>query len=102
MAIVTAQFEVDSFAADLNFYSRNFYEDLFYDDLYYQLGGRTYQDVYVINAYDGYDDLILGFGGTGLRFNAWGDIIGGTVTGIIEMAYDGPESCGSRTSGFRR
>lgn len=92
MATVKAHFQVDSLALDLNFYSRHFYEDLFYDNTYYRFGGKTYQDVYLVNGFDGYDDLVLGLGGTGFGFNWWGDVIAGTVTGLVEMIYDGPET----------
>lgn len=91
MATVKASYQVDSLSLDLNFYVRNFYEEFLYDNVYFRFGEKAYQDVYLINGYDGYDDLVLGIGGSGLGFDAWGDVVGGTVTGIVETFYDGPE-----------
>lgn len=91
MAIVNASYRVDSLSLDLNFYARHFFDEFFYDNIYQWVGGRTYQDVYLINAFDGIDDLVLGVGGTGLGFNIWGDMVFGTVTGLVEMVYDGPD-----------
>lgn len=91
MATVKAYFQVDSLAIDINFYSRNFYEDFFFDNSYYRLAGNAYQDVYLINGWDGYEDLVLGLGGAGIRFNWWGDVIGGTINALAETVYDGPQ-----------
>lgn len=89
MATINAYYGIDSHKIDLNFYSRYFYEDAFLDDAYYELGGKLYQDVYLVNGWDGYDDLILGFGGTGFGFNSGGQVTRGTVTGLAEVEYDG-------------
>lgn len=91
MTTVTAHYKVDSLAIDLNFYSRNFYEDAFYDNIGFQYGGKVYQDAYLINGWDGYADTIITFLGNGMRFNAWGDVVGGTVTALVEEGYYGPE-----------
>lgn len=91
MAIVKASYQVDSINLDLNFYVRHFYEEFFYDNIHYRFAGKAYQDVYLVNGYDGDDDLLLGIGGTGFGFNAWGDVVSGTVTGLVEMVYDGPQ-----------
>ncbi|MTD98884.1 hypothetical protein GIY56_01120 [Paracoccus sp. YIM 132242] len=91
MAIIKTSYQSDSFAMDLNYYDRWFYEDFFYNDSYLTLSGRVYQDTYLINGFDGDNDLVLGLGGTGITFNWQGDVIGGTVGGISEAIYDGPE-----------
>ncbi|MCZ0961189.1 M10 family metallopeptidase C-terminal domain-containing protein [Paracoccus benzoatiresistens] len=91
MATIKANYAIDSYAIDLNFYSRHFYEDFFLDDSYFLISGRTYQDLYIVNGWNGYDDLLLGFGGFGFGVNAWGDVTGGTVTFLSEEFYDGPE-----------
>lgn len=91
MATVKAHFQVDSLALDINFYSRNFWEDIFFNDIFEPCGGRTYQDVYAINGYDGYTDLVLTFGGWGIRFDNQGAVVSGTVTGLLEAFYDGAD-----------
>lgn len=89
MATFKAYYQVDSLALDLNFYSRFFHDDVFLDNAYESFGGKTYQDIYLVNGWDGSQDLLLGVGGTGLVFNQQGDLIGGTVTGLAEAVYDG-------------
>lgn len=91
MATIKAHFQVDSLAIDINFYDRWFYEDWFYDNSYFRLAGKGYQDVYLINGWDGYQDLVLGLGGTGITFDWWGNVTGGTVNAMVETVYDGPE-----------
>lgn len=90
MARFQAQYEIDSFAIDMNFYVRHFWDELFYDNLYYDLAGRIYQDVYLVNGWNGDLDLMLGLGGTGFRYDEWSGY-SGTVTGMVEAFYDGPE-----------
>ncbi len=89
MARFQAYYAVDSFLIDLNFYLRHFYDDVFLDNEYYDIGGRPYQDVYIINGNDGYDDLILGIGGRSIGFNASGDVNRGTINAATEETYDG-------------
>lgn len=91
MATFKAFYQFDSHAIDLNFYDRWFHEDVFLDNQYDSFNGRTYQDVYAINGWDGYDDLIIAFGGSGIGFNAWGDVVRGTITGFVESIFDGPD-----------
>ncbi|WP_207100399.1 calcium-binding protein [Paracoccus shandongensis] len=91
MANFKAHYGVDSRLMDLNFYSRWFYEDLFLEDFYHEISGKTFQDVYIVNGWDGYNDLLLGFGGSGFGFTAWGAVTRGTVTFMSEEIYDGPE-----------
>ena len=67
MARIWANYGIDSFSIDLNFYDRHFYDHFFLDNQYERYNGRTYQDVYAINGYDGHDDLIMAFGGHGYR-----------------------------------
>jgi len=89
MARIWANYGIDSFSIDLNFYDRHFYDHFFLDNQYERYNGKTYQDVYAINGYDGHDDLIMAFGGQGIRFDGWGNVAGGTVTGLLESFYDG-------------
>lgn len=89
MAVVKAYSGVDSFNVDLNFYFRYFYEDYFYDNINVSYEGRTYQDVYAVNGYDGWNDLVLVLGGTGLSFDPATQRASGTVTGIFEETYYG-------------
>lgn len=91
MAIVKAYFRADSYGTDFNFYSRHFYDDVFHDNIYYSYAGRTYQDLYQVNGWDGIEDLVLSVGGTGISFNQRGDVIGGTVTGLVESTYEGAD-----------
>ncbi|MFC3630672.1 calcium-binding protein [Paracoccus angustae] len=91
MATFRADYQFDSYSIDLNFYERWFYEDFFLEDFYHEISGKTFQDVYIVNGWDGYDDLLLGFGGSGFGFSAWGDVTRGTVTLMSEEIYDGPE-----------
>lgn len=90
MATVRASYGIDSFGVDLNFYVRHFWEEWFGDNVYEAYGGRIYQDVYAVNGFDGYDDLILALGGTGFGLDGWGNVNRGTVTGIAETLFDGP------------
>lgn len=91
MATVKANYRVDSFQIDLNFYNRWFYEDVFLDNQYTVYNGATYQDVYAINGYDGRNDLLIAVGGTGFGFDAQGTINRGTATGIVESLFSGEE-----------
>ncbi len=91
MATVKAYYSVDSLSLDLNFYSRNFWDDGFYNNVYVSYGGRVYPDVYEVNGFDGASDLLLSLGGTGFGFDAWGDMVHGTVTAIVESVYAGPD-----------
>lgn len=91
MATFKAHDQFDSYSINLNFYDRWFYEDVFLDDGYEALNGRTYQDVYAINGYDGYNDLIIAFGGRGIGFDGLGNVNRGTVTGFVEGLFDGPD-----------
>lgn len=91
MATFRAYYSVDSLLPDLNFYARHFWDDGFYDNVYVSYGGRVYPDVYEVNGFDGASDLLLSLGGTGFGFDAWGDIARGTVTGIVESVFDGPD-----------
>lgn len=91
MATFRAHYGIDSFSLDLNFYVRHFWHEAFYDNIYLSYGGRVYPDLYEVNGFDGSFDLVLSLGGTGFGFDAWGDIVRGTVTGIVESVYDGPE-----------
>lgn len=91
MALVQAQQGIDSLSVDLNFYSRNFYDDEFANNVNFQYGGRTYEDMYLINGYDGNTDLVLAFLGYGLGFNSAGQANRGTVTALAEMTYSGQD-----------
>ncbi len=91
MATFKAHYQFDSYLIDLNFYDRWFYEDVFLDNEYDSFNGRTYQDVYAINGFDGYDNLIIAFGGSGIGFDAWGHVNRGIVTGFVESLFDGPD-----------
>lgn len=91
MANFKAHYSVDSRMMDLNFYFRHFYEDYFLEDFYHEISGKTFQDIYIVNGWDGYNDLLMGFGGSGFDFNAEGEVTGGTVTFMSEEVYDGPE-----------
>lgn len=89
MATVKAYQQIDSYAIDFNFYSRHFYNDAFQDNIGWQFGGKTYQDIYVVNGWDGYSDTVLGLMGSGFGFNAWGDVTRGTVNALAEEEYYG-------------
>lgn len=91
MATIKANYGIDSYSIDLNFYDRWFYEDVFLDNEYDSFNGRTYQDVYAINGYDGYADLVIAFGGIGIGFDAWGNLNRGTITGLVESVFEGPD-----------
>lgn len=92
MATMKAYHGINSLTLDLNFYSRYFHDDVFYDNQYLEFGGKSYQDIYAVNGWDGGDtDLIVGFGGTGFGFDARGNVTRGTVTGIFEAVFDGPD-----------
>lgn len=89
MALVKAYLGIDSLSVDLNFYSRYFYDDEFYDNVNFQYGGRTYEDAYLINGYDGSVDLVLAFLGYGIGFDSAGRANRGTVTALAEGTYSG-------------
>ncbi|SCY24453.1 calcium-binding protein [Paracoccus tibetensis] len=89
MAVVKAYSGVDSFNVDLNFFFRHFYDDYFYDNINLSYQERTYQDVYAVNGYDGWNDLMLFLGGTGLSFDPATQRASGTVTGMFEETYYG-------------
>jgi Ca2+-binding RTX toxin-like protein len=91
MATIKANYQIDSFGIDLNFYDRWFYDHVLLDNEHTSFNGRTYQDIYAINGYDGYDDLVIAFGGSGIGFDAWGHVNRGTVTGLVESVYDGAD-----------
>ena len=91
MALVQAQQGIDSLSVDLNFYSRHFYDDEFANNINFQYGGRTYEDMYLINGYDGSVDLVIAFLGYGLGFDSAGRANRGTVTGLAEMTYSGQD-----------
>ena len=91
MATVKAFYQFDSYAIDLNFYDRWYFDDVFLDNQYDSFNGRTYQDVYAINGWDGYNDLIIAFGGSGIGFDAWGNVSRGTINGFVESIFEGPD-----------
>jgi len=91
MAIVQAQYGIDSLSVDLNFYSRNFYDDEFNNNINYEYGGRTYEDAYFINGYDGSSDMLLALLGHDFGFNSFGQANRGTVTALGEGTYNGQE-----------
>lgn len=91
MATFKAHYSVDSLLPDLNFYARHFWDDAFYDNIHVSYRGEVYPDVYDVNGFDGTFDLLLSLGGTGLGFDAWGDLTRGTVTAIVESFFDGTE-----------
>lgn len=87
MATINANYGIDSYTIDLNFYWRHFYKDAFLDDYYYDLYGTKYQDLYIVSGWDGYNDLLFGIAGVGFGFNALGDLTAGTVNFISEEVY---------------
>ncbi|WP_083191560.1 calcium-binding protein [Salipiger sp. CCB-MM3] len=91
MARIVASYEIDTFEIDLNFYQRNFWDSYFFNNEYYSFGGQAYQDVFLVNGYDYSVDLILGIGGSGFSFDSYGNVTGGTVTGMTEFTYSGEE-----------
>ena len=91
MAYINASFAVDTFNIDLNFYSRNFYDSEFQNDIYFRYAGRTYEDLFAVNGWSGSIDLVLGLGGYGFRFNSYGEVVAGTVTGLVETTFDDTE-----------
>lgn len=88
MARIVAFTGLDTFQTDLNFYDRNFWDDEFLDNEYFSVGNKTYQDVYLINGYDYYNDLVMGFLGRNFSISATGDVRG-TVNAVLEMTYSG-------------
>jgi hypothetical protein len=91
MATLTALAQFDVNQIDLNFYSRYFYEDEFRDNAQIVFGGVTYQDVYGINGYDGFNDLVLAFLGSNFSLNSEGVVASGTVTAMAESEFDSDE-----------
>lgn len=91
MAVVQAQYGIDSLAVDLNFYSRHFYDDEFSNNINYGYNGRAYQDVYLVNGYDGSSDLLFGFFGHDFGFNSSGQANRGTVKAFGEATYGGQD-----------
>lgn len=89
MALVQAYLGIDSLSVDLNFYSRYFYDDEFYNNINFQYDGRTYEDAYLIDGYDGSADLVLAFFGYGIGFDSSGRVNRGTVTALAEGTYSG-------------
>ncbi|WP_347312096.1 calcium-binding protein [Defluviimonas sp. SAOS-178_SWC] len=89
MATITSYYGFDIYSIDLNWFSRNFWDYYFGNDTYYNFNGITYQDVYAVNGWDGVDDLVLGFFGSGFVVNSSGAVMGGTVTAIGEEFYSG-------------
>ncbi|WP_210320106.1 calcium-binding protein [Pseudaminobacter soli (ex Zhang et al. 2022)] len=90
MAKITGYYAINFDDLDLNWYARNLYGASFYDNQNIVYNGATYSDVYLVNGYDGWADLGLAFGGSGITVNpSTGAITGGTVTGLVEMFWDG-------------
>ncbi len=68
----------------LDFSDLYFGDSAFYDNTYVSMNGRIYQDLAFV-SYDigefSYLDVIAGHG---LRANAWGEVVSGTITGLFQ------------------
>lgn len=85
MAIAKASVGIDIFTVDLNWYVQNLYDVGFQNNVYINYDGHTYQDVYAVTGYDGFDYLAIAFGGNNITINSNYDVLGGTVTGVVEL-----------------
>jgi Ca2+-binding RTX toxin-like protein len=79
MAVVKAYQSVNLIAPDLNWYDRNFYDALFEDNTFSPIDGKVYQDIGIVEGWDGTQNRLLFVGGDGAAMDQYGNITGGTV-----------------------
>ena len=75
----------DIYNVNLYWYSSNVWDAALEDNVNVVINGRSYQDVYWVNGYDGFDDLELDFAGSNITTDAFGQVTGGTVNFVAEF-----------------
>lgn len=88
MARLVAPQQFDVLSVDLYWYFDNTYESFLSKNIQYPFNGVTYQDLFYVNGYDGFDDLELYFFGSGMSQDATGRVVTGTVIAIAEAEYE--------------
>lgn len=91
MAFFAAKDQFDIGNVNLNFYIKNYYDDVVFDNENFILGGKAYEDFFVINGYSYPNDLVLALGGRDFTFNSIGQLSGGTVTVLTVQTIAGTE-----------
>lgn len=89
MAFIDAYYGINFRGIDLNQLVRFGYDGAFLDNENISYNGVTYQDVLEVDWYDGFNDYASLFGGRNIDVNGRGDIVGGTVTGYLELVWNG-------------
>lgn len=68
----------------LDFSEMYFGDSYFFNNSYVRMDGRSYEDMALVSFDSGDLSFVVGIGGHGLRANAWGEVVSGTITGLFE------------------
>ncbi len=91
MAFIDAYYGIDLRFTDFNQLVRFGYDSIFLDNENIRYRGITHQDILEVDWHDGRADYASIFGGRDVQVDSRGNVEGGTVTGYLELVWNGAD-----------